>query len=286
MDEFNPERIQPEDWSFPNSPSCSSTTAVLIHDGGGTTYPYHCLGSLYRNVYGIRNPYFFSGDIFPGGLPEMGKVFYADYIRDAVKRKDFQCRRKLDGSVDLLIGGWSLGGLLALEVAKELADDKKINVVGMIMIDSVYTGVEAQRQLADSETKPIHFSEEGKSRNEILSLRAMSEAVRMIEDWTPPRWEGRLAGKRPKCVLLRARDYYPTEEDELSTIDVFRDDDMLGWSAYDPKMFTKVLEIPGHHFSIFDMDKVDSTTRGLQNAFDKLTQPSVRQRMLAELQCM
>lgn len=281
MDDLNPERIQPEDWSFPNSPSCSSTTVVMIHDGGGTTYPYHCLGSLYRNVYGIRNPYFFSGDIFPGGLPQMGKV-YADYIREAVKRKDFRCRRKLDGSVDLLIGGWSLGGLLALEVAKELATDKKINIVGMVMVDSVYTG----HSDLEIKAKPMDFTEEGKSRNEILSLRAMSEAVRMIEDWEPPKWEGALAGKKPKAVLIRARDYFPTDDGELSTIDVFRDDDTLGWSAYDPKMFTKVLEIPGHHFNIFDMNRVDSTTRALQNAFDKLTQPSARQRMLAELQCM
>lgn len=281
MEEFNPERIQPEDWSFPNSPSCSSTTAILIHDGGGTTYPYHCLGSLYRNVYGIRNPHFFSGDIFPGGLPQMGKV-YADYIREAVARKDFRCRRKLDGSVDLLIGGWSLGGLLALEVARELADDKKINVVGMVFIDSVYTGKSA----ADQSAKAMDFNEEGKTRNEVLSLRAMSEAIRMIESWEPPKWEGRLAGKKPKAVLIRARDYYPTDDGELSTIDVYRDDDTLGWSAYDPKMFTKVLEIPGHHFDIFSTEKVDSTTRALQSAFDKLTQPSARQRMLAELQCM
>ena len=283
MDTQNPERIQPEDWSLPNSPSCSSTTAILIHDGGGTTYPYHCLGTLYRNVYGIRNPYFFSGNIFPGGIPEMGRL-YADYIRQAITNKKFRCRRKLDGSVDIILGGWSLGGLLSLEIAKELADDKKINIVGMVFIDSVYTLGEGPRFV--NMAKRMDFDEDGKTRNEILSLRAMREAVAMIEEWEPPKWEGRLAGKRPKAVLLRARDYSPTESGELNMVDFYRNDDTLGWSSYDPKMFTKVLEIPGHHFDIFESNRVEATTRALQTAFDKLTGPSARQRMLSELQCM
>jgi thioesterase domain-containing protein len=278
----NPERIQPEDWSFPNSPSCSSTTAILIHDGGGTTYPYHCLGALYRNVYGIRNPYFFSGDIFPGGLPEMGKV-YADYIRDAIKSRQFKARRKLDGSVDILLGGWSLGGYLTLEVAKQLQDDRKINVVGMVLIDSPYSAAADKDQ---PPAEPLDFDEDGKTRNEVLSLRSMSEAVRMLETWEPPKWTGRHLGKRPKCVLVKCRDYFPTKNGELSTIDLLRDDDTLGWSGYDKKMFTKVLELPGHHFNIFDGEHIDGTTRAIQSAFDKLTAPSARQRMLSELQCM
>ena len=34
---------------------------VLIHDGGGTTFSYYCLGDLGRPVYGIANPRFRSG---------------------------------------------------------------------------------------------------------------------------------------------------------------------------------------------------------------------------------
>lgn len=284
--DITPERIQPEDFSFPNSTACSSTTAILFHDGGGTTYPYHCLGALYRNVYGIRNPHFQSGDIFFGGLPEMGKL-YADSIRAAIARKDFRCRRKLDGSVDLLLGGWSLGGMLAMEVAHELQQDSKINVVGMVMVDTAYAGPEARERQEEGDFEPLDFSEEGKTRNEILSTRCMAEAVSMMEDWEPPRWEGALAGRKPKTILIKARDRCPTlSEDKVSMIDCYREDRTLGWSEYEDKMFTKVLEIPGHHFNIFDQDKIDSTSRAMRLAFDRLTQPSARQRMLAELQCM
>jgi thioesterase domain-containing protein len=286
VEELNPERIQSEDPKFPNSTACSSTTAILFHDGGGTTYPYHCLGGLYRNVYGIRNPHFFTGNIFLGGLPEMGKV-YADYVRAAIARKDFRCRRKADGSVDILLGGWSLGGMLALEVAHELQKDAKINVVGIVMIDTTYAGPTAREKHAAGDYEPLDFSEDGKTRNEILSTRCMSEAVRMLEDWEPPRWEGELAGKKPKTILIKARDSCPTQEEgKISMIDCFRKDRMLGWSGYEAKMFTRVMEIPGNHFNIFDQDKIESTSKALRTAFDRLTQPSARQRMLAELQCM
>lgn len=289
MQELNPEHIQPEDFSFPSSTACSSTTAILIHDGGGTTYPYHCLGALYRNVYAIRNPYFYSGNIFLGGLPQMGKV-YADYIRTAIDRKDFRCRRKADGSVDILLGGWSLGGMLALEVAHELASDPKINVVGLVMVDTAYAGPTALQRTNTADYEPLDFSEDGKTRNEILSTRCMAEAVRMLEDWEPPRWEGALAGKRPKTILIKAKESVPVEEgcssSKTSMIDAHRKERALGWAGYETKMFARVIDIPGNHFNIFDPDRIESTSKALRTAFDRLTQPSARQRMLAELQCM
>ncbi|KAL6863398.1 hypothetical protein ACO1O0_003652 [Amphichorda felina] len=274
MNDLNPELVQPESWGSDNPPS--STTAVLIHDGGGTTFPYHCLGPLNRNIYGIWNPHFYSGDTFPGGLPQMAKL-YADYIRDAVKSEDFRIRRKRDGSVDLLLGGWSLGGMLTLEVAKELADDKNINVVGMVLIDSPCLG-SAGRHLFGT-TRLKDFSEEGKSRNQILSNRAMAEAVRMTNTWDPPVWDGHLAGKRPKAVLIRARDRYPLGQGELSRVDVFRDDETLNWSTYDADMFIRVFEIPGHHFNIFDMPYIESTTNAVQDAFFELMQPPSKHRL-------
>lgn len=51
----NPETIQPP------QPSHASTPLLLLHDGGGTTFPYHCLPPLPRALYGIHNPRFESG---------------------------------------------------------------------------------------------------------------------------------------------------------------------------------------------------------------------------------
>ena len=56
-----------------------STALVLIHDGGGTTFSYHCLSSIGRRVYGIYNPKFWTGDRFEGGIPEMAQ-HYVDLL--------------------------------------------------------------------------------------------------------------------------------------------------------------------------------------------------------------
>jgi hypothetical protein len=84
----------------PNQEEAASL--ILIHDGGGTTVSYYYLGSLDRAVYGIRNPRFYSGEVWEHGLLEMGRV-YADLIRSNVpsgrillggKARE---RRKLEG---------------------------------------------------------------------------------------------------------------------------------------------------------------------------------------------
>jgi hypothetical protein len=68
----------------PASPNREEAASlILIHDGGGTTVSYYFLGSLDRAVYGIRNPRFYSGEVWEHGLLEMGRV-YADLVRSAV----------------------------------------------------------------------------------------------------------------------------------------------------------------------------------------------------------
>ena len=56
---------------------------ILIHDGGGTTFSYHCLKSLHRTVYAIHNPRFYSGRVWAGGITAMAKV-YVEMIRSVV----------------------------------------------------------------------------------------------------------------------------------------------------------------------------------------------------------
>lgn len=56
---------------------------ILIHDGGGTTFSYHCLKSLHRTVYAIHNPRFYSGRVWAGGITAMAKV-YVEMIRSVL----------------------------------------------------------------------------------------------------------------------------------------------------------------------------------------------------------
>ncbi|PHH90638.1 hypothetical protein CDD83_3043 [Cordyceps sp. RAO-2017] len=260
------ELVQFEDWCQPDWWSGTSTPIFLIHDGGGTTFAYHCLDPLHRFVYGIPNPYFFSGSSFAGGLPEMGRL-YAKRIRNVVSEVDFPGRRNTDGSTDVLLGGWSLGGFLSLEVAKVLADDYAVRVVGILMVDSVYP---IRPQNFGGVIAPLDTSEENKSKNQVLSQRCMTEARRMLGGWEVPAWQSRLARKRPKMVLLRATECVPTKGPGISGLDIYRDDTTLGWEQHDEAMFEAVIDVEGHHFDLFSHERISATTVAIQQGLEAL----------------
>jgi hypothetical protein len=48
---------------------------VLVHDGGGTTFSYHCLDPTNRPLYGIENPHLHQGGFWDGGVPEMASAY-------------------------------------------------------------------------------------------------------------------------------------------------------------------------------------------------------------------
>lgn len=261
----NPELIQPEDWMRPTARG-RAVPVFLIHDGGGTTFAYHCLDHLNRPVYGIHNPHFRTGDVFPGGIPEMGRL-YAGMIKAAVAEPDFPSRRNPDGNVDILLGGWSLGGLLSLEVARQLADEcGGLRVLGILMMDSVCPVKKPDGPLA----APATISEEGKTKNQILTIRAMAEARRMLATWDIPVWDGPLAGRRPRVSMVRAKEPVPMEGTEVSAVDGHRVDKNLGWDQYAEDMFTEVVEVEGHHFDMFSFDHIQGVTKVIKNCLETL----------------
>ncbi|KAG4443834.1 hypothetical protein IFR05_000670 [Cadophora sp. M221] len=120
----NPVKLQ----SSPKNPASSKIPLVLIHDGGGTTFAYHCLGSLQRDVYGIHNPKYESGEEWEGGMREMA-LCYIELLEDA----------GIEGPI--IIGGWSLGGLLSIEIIHLLsqsASSQKFSIKGLLLIDTIF----------------------------------------------------------------------------------------------------------------------------------------------------
>jgi thioesterase domain-containing protein len=286
----NPEVVQPAEFGTPGA-----TPIFLIHDGGGTTFAYHCLGSLSRPVYGIWNPKFYSGRPWEGGIPEMARV-YVDMIRKAVADPSFPgggrrassrsvgtifparagsgSSRRMDGRVGIFLGGWSLGGLLSIEVAHLLDGDDAIAVQGIVMADSVYP------------VRPPDFSVEltllsdepadGSSKTQASAHRCMKHARKMLETYTLPSWPESTSTTRttrgpPPTVLLKATGRVPSRDETISPVDVYREDEMLGWGGYHSGTFiVRVLEMEAHHFDMFSMEKVDMATKRIKNACDFL----------------
>ncbi|KAL7934554.1 alpha/beta-hydrolase [Trichoderma chlorosporum] len=261
---------------------------VLIHDGGGTTFGYFMLGSLYREVWAIHNPHFFDGGAFEGGMDEMARL-YIQYMKDS----------GIKGNI--LLGGWSLGGYLSLAVARFLAEDPEatIKVLGIVMVDTPYHI--PYNQLEGLTDDPV--------------LEDIPEAVQkcfercdeMLDAWEVPKWDGPtcngkivffgVGGRRhsvapgkvlykpfqetwspievpeynklsdewlpekasitpPPTVLLRATQFMPLPEGrtEPYIIDKFREDPTLGWSGNHPDFIKAVLDVNSNHYAMFDRD--------------------------------
>ncbi|KOS18181.1 Conidial yellow pigment biosynthesis polyketide synthase [Escovopsis weberi] len=330
----NPELVQAENWRDAAAPA-EATPVFLIHDGGGTTFAYHCLGPLGRSVYGIHNPYFRSGQVFNGGLPQMARL-YASWVKRTVAARGFPVKRRNgDGTVSVLLGGWSLGGLLSLEVARRLAGDPVVRVVGILMVDSAFPGAAggADRSLLasahlldpaswaamvqgskndinsnNSNKSTINSSEpprgagdgpdpcppdnddddgddgddgngdcgsrqnvSAREKNLALSRRCMANAVQMVARWDAPRWDGDLAGSRPRAILLRAKVPVPTPAGAPALgLDRSRGERTLGWDAYAGGMFEEVLDVEGHHFEVFAPRYIDGISEAMRRALDRL----------------
>ncbi|KAK1770687.1 Alpha/Beta hydrolase protein [Phialemonium atrogriseum] len=268
MFDTNPNLIQDPQRSSERS---SPTPLVLIHDGGGTIFSYYCLGSLGRPLYGIFNPNYHSGRSWAGGLPEMAR-HYVRLVRTVVPR----------GPV--ILGGWSLGGLLSLEMARELAGDPSLRVLGIVMIDSVYP----RAPPAWLPSLPVvqhaaKWGENTRPETRAAVTRCFEEAVAMVGRWTPPAWgpesadasqmasmDGRNSHSTsspahgpPPVFLLRAKEAVPVLVEGVSRVDLHRQDRLLGWGNYRRDMIVRVTDIPGHHFSIFALENLDAVTEGL-----------------------
>ena len=260
----NIELVQPEDWAHPASFSGLSAPVFLIHDISGTAFAYHCLSQMNRFVYGIPNPEFWSPEKFVGEFPQMCKM-YADSIRRMASKKQFPASINDNGTKDVLLGGWSLGGLLSLHVAKELVNDRIVRVAGILMIDVPYPGVLDNFTTIHS----LHASKEIPTINEI-ALRNYRIETHAINEWAPPKWDGQLEGKRPRTILLRAKETVPGTNPGLIVLDEHRQDRRLGWDKYCPNMWEDVLDIEGNHFNVFANEHASGISKTIQKALDRL----------------
>lgn len=189
--------------------SGNATPLFLIHDGGGTIFKYFLFGDLGRNVYGIHDPKFECDDDWEGGIVEMAQE-YITFIK-AIKGtgpillggqygKVFTFHLGLlDRSLTsrYLLKGWSLGGLVSLQIARLLDDERQhghtehgtqpLFVAGVILIDSPYTPPWREHRDRFVEFKPEFptWTPEWVRKNVTRRFEVCDE---LIDTWEPPRW--------------------------------------------------------------------------------------------------
>ncbi|KAI0107368.1 alpha/beta-hydrolase [Hypoxylon sp. NC0597] len=258
---------------------------ILIHDGGGTSFSYHLLDPIDRPLWGIENARLHDGGWWEGGISEMA----AHYIGLLGKI--------LPQGGDILLGGWSLGGHLALEMAHQIAlanrnrgnrgnggstdssgastpAGPKFRVIGMIMIDTIFP-----KRLAELRgtlpTKPRFLTPE-ESKAMVLKEKVnlnMTHARMMIQFWDLPEWKDGL--KVPPTILMRAKEFV-SKDPSKTFVDYVREFRLLGWDEYNEahgNFIQEVVEVEGHHFSIFEMKNLEDVTAKVRDAADELDPP-------------
>lgn len=84
IDGPNPTKIQ-EAETAANQIRHPPPALILIHDGGGTTFSYHMLGKLDRDVWAIHNPKFWDAAIWADGIDEMATHYIEMMVEAGIR---------------------------------------------------------------------------------------------------------------------------------------------------------------------------------------------------------
>ncbi|KAH0439176.1 thioesterase [Colletotrichum camelliae] len=227
----------------------------LIHDASGNILSYLKLGFLggARKVYGISDPHF-------------GHEGGAWLSVDKLAQHYIKLIRKVMLRGDILLGGWSFGGIVAIQMAHMLATEGRgLACSGLVLIDTIYLspsrslGSDANSNLAPS--MPPNVTPD--TRDEILA--SLVRCHMLCSTWSPPSWASRRA---PSAVLIKAGDLilgqlgHPEPIGDRGPgscrLDAQRHQIDLGWSETQPGLVTAVIDTPGHHYALF----ADENTSG------------------------
>ncbi|TGO45655.1 hypothetical protein BCON_0375g00030 [Botryotinia convoluta] len=254
----------------------SAIPLFLFHDGGGTVLPYYFLESLNRNVWGISYPHLNDGGTFERGIKGMGEL-YAGYIRGKVSR----------GKV--LLGGWSAGGSIAIQVAKCLENIPELCVAGIILLDTPFPDFPDWRP---KNSPPVQFhipvAPDQTAKSRLAQQQAVNDIIHALSTWELPTWENgryslfslftlnrttiltidRIFRRPPPAVFIRALKVVPTEK--VVEVDWFRQEYALGWQKYSYNFIIEELRVDGDHFSIFTPSHLPELSTKLREALELL----------------
>ena len=229
----------------------SSAPLFLVHDGSGTISSYFRLCNLQRNVYAFSNPHFESGKPWVGGIPAMARL-YSELLRCRYREGEIllggESLQRCPGSLIMRtrqqrpsfgsltkISGWSLGGLISLEISRYLSRKyPELKVLGIVMIDSAFPKVPS-------------FAEQGLSSTTSVALESCPLTLKplvqtmlhhsrdLVNQWSVPQWSGKIPASSASVSRKLAQS--PSAEQTLRIQDTeFEPPD--SWMTDDPGMVT------------------------------------------------
>ncbi|TDZ38177.1 Orsellinic acid synthase ArmB [Colletotrichum spinosum] len=234
-----------------------STPLCLFHDGSGQTTTYARLSGYDRDVFAFFDPSFGSTRKRYETIPQMAE----DYVSLLSKSTHSP----------LMVGGWSFGGVVAFEAARQLLS-KGFEVKGLVLIDSPspVNHRPLPKEIITSITRSSRSDgqpREGK-HNAALEEEFQRNASLLQRYGADPSAMARMPGL--KTVMLRSQDVMDTESlvglryDWLSSQND-RDASIAAWESL-VCGHIKVLPIPGNHFEAFSPANIAATGSQLWKA--------------------
>ncbi|KAI0343639.1 ketoacyl-synt-domain-containing protein [Trametopsis cervina] len=246
--EVNPVKIQA------GVSGASLSPLFLVHDGSGMAYCYNRLSPLGREVWGIHNPKFATGERWEGGLVEMA-TNYAVMIRS-----------KLSVGQSCIVGGWSVGGVIAYEVARHLMASGTV-VDGIVLIDSPHP--DTTTPLSDAVIASA-FAKHPKSHAIDLAKMQMQHATAALVEYDATRSPVRNFSPS-KCVLLRSREAFSPAQSDAFLGE--RSDPAAAVRGWEGILGYRVplIDIPGNHFEPFEPPNVSEVSQRLIESLELLS---------------
>ncbi|GAP82674.1 putative polyketide synthase [Rosellinia necatrix] len=253
--EYNFQRIVQQQTSGP-----PKSGTYLFHDGSGHCSMYSRISNLNRNITGVFSPDL-STDI--DRLEDLASL----YIK----------RTSLYSEQEVVLGGWSFGGVLAFEVSRQLRALGR-TVKGLILIDSpppvdhkalpeeiIAHILGGGGKAAGNTTPAVEASNQARER---IRQRFLYHA-KLLQNYHPePRAEN------VPCVMLKCSRSMDTET--LCNVaypwisdDEFRAKTATQWEQLMGRNIP-VLDIACNHFQVFDAEYVEDVSRKLMLACEML----------------
>lgn len=238
----------------------------LFHDGSGQVDMYACLSGHDRTTYAFIDPYFGNDRRIHRSISEMAKQ-YVESLLSNTNQSSFilggKCPvRNIVVEARLINQGWSFGGVVAFEAARQLVA-RGFEVKGLILIDSP-NPIDHEPLPASIISKIIQPSHRplGPPRKYAALEKEFSYNASLLGIYKPKPFYS-VSGRRIKTVMLRSQDVFDSEAlcgvryDWLSRQDT-RTAAISAWREL-VGGHVHVISIPGNHFEPFSERNVSST---------------------------
>ena len=258
---LNDNSVQYRDWKnlLPVQTNGKQLPLFMAHDKTGSAMPYIALSKYLKNqpVYGINNPLFLQSDDVFNSIEEMAAA-YVKMIQAQQPKGPYN------------VGGWSFGGYVALEVARQL-NEKGYAVPCVIILDQPNYGLlsyETRKAFVDSHgsnnTKELLRDFGVDSEISFQTFRHLDRTElncgKLLYKYEPSQYNGRV-------ILLRAQSQPTFEGSDFpkkmeTTLNALLKRSDLGWGEILDNI--EVYSVMGSHAKLMQPDYVVDVAEKIQ----------------------